>query len=287
MANFDSETIDNQRALLATHRRTLAHLLTEQAQFGAGHVPAHIANGIAEARAGVQRVKAALRAAGASVDDQPDDENPTEAAARRRSALSLDTIPDMAPLPPGSRLPLARNPLFVGRDDELKAIARSLLEDQPDGAAITAATGMGGIGKSNLATEFVHRYGQFFAGGVFWLSFADPTGVAGEVAACGGPGAMNLPGFDALTLDDQLARVRQEWQGAIPRLLIFDNCEDEGLLDAWRPTTGGCRVLITSRRTQWDAALDLVPVQVRVLSRPESVALLRKFRPDLASGSPR
>src|SRR5262245_13895519 len=103
MTNTDSEPIDNQRALLASHRRTLAHLLTQQAKFSAGHVPAHVANGIAEARAGVQRVKAALRAAGTSVDDQPDDENPTEAAARRRAFLSLDTLPDVAPLPPGSR----------------------------------------------------------------------------------------------------------------------------------------------------------------------------------------
>ena len=49
-----------------------------------------------------------------------------------------------------------------------------------------------GYGKTQLAVEFAYRYGQFFAGGVFWLSFADPVGIDAEIAACGGAGAMEL-----------------------------------------------------------------------------------------------
>jgi hypothetical protein len=45
------DDIEQQQQRLAAHRRTLAHLLHQQAQFSAGHVPAHVANGIAEARA--------------------------------------------------------------------------------------------------------------------------------------------------------------------------------------------------------------------------------------------
>ena len=32
-----------------------------------------------------------------------------------------------------------------------------------------AVTGMGGMGKTQLAREFAYRYGRFFDGGVFWL----------------------------------------------------------------------------------------------------------------------
>ncbi|MEZ4659844.1 MAG: hypothetical protein R2911_19995 [Caldilineaceae bacterium] len=36
-------------------------------------------------------------------------------------------------------------------------------------------------------------------------------------------------------------------------LLVFDNCEDPALLAQWRPTSGGCCVLVTSRRGRWPA----------------------------------
>jgi hypothetical protein len=88
-------------------------------------------------------------------------------------------------LPAGSRMELSTNPLFVGRADDLRALAKALKGDQT--VAITqvqtaAATGWGGVGKTQLAVEFAHRYGQYFAGGVFWLNFADPGGVSSEVA---------------------------------------------------------------------------------------------------------
>src|SRR6185503_11705123 len=158
-------------------------------------------------------------------------------AARQLAALPLDTIPDLAALPPTSRMPLSRNPLFVGREDDLKQLAVTLKGGTTAAIGqIAAATGLGGIGKTNLATEFVHRYGQFFAGGIFWLSFAEANAVPAEVAACGGAGALELrPDFGSLPLDDQVALVRQAWQQSLPRLLVFDNCEDEALLQEWRP----------------------------------------------------
>jgi hypothetical protein len=50
-----------------------------------------------------------------------------------------------------------------------------------------------------MAHAFVHRYGQFFLGGVFWLSFADPVVVPAEVAACGSADGMQF-GTDFGTL---------------------------------------------------------------------------------------
>jgi hypothetical protein len=70
--------------------------------------------------------------------------------------------------------PFPPNRLFVGRADDLKALAQALKAGGSAVGQVAAATGMGGIGKTQLATEFAHRYGPFFAGGVFWVSCKQP-----------------------------------------------------------------------------------------------------------------
>ena len=195
-------------------------------------------------------------------------------------ALPLDTLPAPASLPPGSHMPLPRHTLFVGRETALLQLA-TLLQGGDTAAIgqIAAATGLGGIGKTQLASEFVHRYGQFFAGGVCWLSFADAAAVPAQVAACG----FNLaPDFASQPLEAQVQQVQRAWQDPVPRLLVFDNCEDAAVLAQWRPTTGGCRVVVTSRLGQWGAVLGVGVLALEVLPRPESIALLRKHRPELA-----
>ena len=206
-----------------------------------------------------------------------------DAAERRLDDMPLQRIPDPAALPPGSRMPLLRNALFVGRAADLHALAAALKVGETTMIGQSAAaTGMGGIGKTQLAAEFVYRYGQYFAGGVFWLNCSDPNGVQAEVVACGLAGALGLPaGFAELPLDDQVRMVLEAWQAPLARLLVFDNCEDEALLVQWLPRSGGCRVLVTSRRAEWDAALGVVALPLGVLPRAESLALLRGFRPDL------
>lgn len=199
-------------------------------------------------------------------------------------ALPLNNIPDPAPLPLGSLMPLSRNPLFVGRELDLRALAASL--KMKGIAAVSevktvATTGLGGIGKTQLACEFVHRYGQFFKGGVFWLSFEDADAIPTKIAACGGPGALDIaPGSWNLPLDDQIRLVQGAWQQPLPRLLIFDNCEDPNLLHKWRPSSGGCRVLVTTRLGDWEAVLGVQPLALGVLLRQESLTLLHHHCPN-------
>jgi tetratricopeptide (TPR) repeat protein len=201
--------------------------------------------------------------------------------------LPSEHVPAPAPLPRRSRMHMRRNPQFVGRTEQLRALARAL---QVDGRAaigqVASVTGLGGIGKTQLAVEFVHRYGQSFTGGVFWLSFADHTSVTTEFAQCGGPGHLGLwTDENAPDIATQVDWVRSVFAGPEPRLLVFDNCEDETLLKEWLPASGGCRVLVTSRRAAFSPHLVEHTVPLGVLLRHDSLTLLRSVALGQSSGA--
>ncbi len=185
------------------------------------------------------------------------------------------TPPDpVGHLPTASRIPYGPNPNFVGREPELRQLAAAT---QAGHNVVIAATGIGGMGKSQLAIAFAHRYGRYFAGGVYWVSLAEAASVNSEVAQCGG---LHLhPQFFNLTLPDQVRLVRQIWQEELPRLLIFDNCEEEQLLHDWLPKTGGARVLVTSRKGDWGRELGVQTVPLNTMTRAQSVTLLRQLAP--------
>jgi tetratricopeptide (TPR) repeat protein len=220
----------------------------------------------------------------AAARPQPAPEAPSDQPADADALLAslpVDSLPAYAVLPAGSHMPLAPNPLFVGRGDELLQIARALRGgDVVALGQVVASSGMGGLGKTQLAVEFVHRYGRYFAGGVFWLSFASEREIPLQVATCAGPAAA------AWSLEERVERVKAAWQDAVPRLLVFDNCEEEALLETWRPTSGGCRVLVTSRRSHWAPTLGVHALPVDLLPRPDSIRLLRHYRQDLAPDQP-
>src|SRR5690242_15441630 len=56
----------------------------------------------------------------------PDEAQRLNEALALLARLPLDQVPAIAPLPPGSHMPLSPNPLFVGRETELLALAAAL-----------------------------------------------------------------------------------------------------------------------------------------------------------------
>ena len=194
----------------------------------------------------------------------PAQTDPLPAALARLALLPLDHLPERSQLPPHSVMPYQPLSDFVGREAQLYQLAQAMLRPDPTLITPTAfATGMGGIGKSSLALEFAHRYGNYFAGGVFWLYAATNETLQASLDRC----------WDSLKPDEwryevkpetRLQVVRELFNQPMPRLLIFDNCEDPALLTAHRPhASSGCQVLVTSRRSQWQGAnlitLDTLP----------------------------
>lgn len=169
----------------------------------------------------------------------------------------LPTDPDR-PLPPvqwlpqNSRLAQAHDPAFVGRADLLRQLAAALRPLN----AIVVLSGGGGIGKSKLANEFAHRYGAYFAGGVFWLDGSDPAQLADELLACDGLSELPPADYAALNRPQQLAVITRALQDGVPRLLIVDAVPPDGwpAIQAHLPKTGGCRVLLTTRSGVWSSS---------------------------------
>jgi tetratricopeptide (TPR) repeat protein len=200
---------------------------------------------------------------------------------------SPNTIPPVRPLPPGSRMPQAPNPLFVGREDELRDL--NLMLTPGSGALVgvhAAVTGMGGVGKTQLAIEYAHRYGYLYQGGVFWMNFAGEEDPINEVARCGGPEGMDIPGWAEMKAPEQAFRVQKTWEETErASLLIFDNAEDPAAVEKWRPKSGHCSALITCRRGDWPAEMGVTPLGIETLPRDKSLELLAEVRSSINSNA--
>ena len=182
------------------------------------------------------------------------------------------------PLPPGSVLRVwnipARNPGFTGRDELLAAVRDRLAAG--DRAVVQALQGLGGVGKTQLAIEYAHRYADEYD--VAWWVNAEQAGLIGDqFAALGTALGCIQPGAGSDTVRAAvLADLRQRGRW----LLVFDNAETPADIRPWLPGGGG-QVLITSRARAW--AELAAPVEVDVLARAESVAILRDRVPGLSA----
>ncbi|WP_437537469.1 AAA family ATPase [Sorangium sp. So ce726] len=177
------------------------------------------------------------------------------------------------------RMPLARNPAFVGRDEELARLHRMLQDPQPGGRRPVMLTGMGGIGKTQLAVEYAFRHEASYPDGVYFINAAgdDWRPVLKDLAVALGLKAENAPEAERQI---RLVAALEEYLRARPEaLVIFDYAENPADLETDRtaglvPASLGCRVLVTTRRR--DARFE--SIDVPVLPEDAAVKLLLSRR---------
>jgi hypothetical protein len=221
---------------------------------------------------GLDEAAATARLRAGLVGERPSSPPRFPASERRAARLLVSDRPAFA-----SRLPRVwnvppRNPHFVGRAEMLSEL-RMQLRSGEHTVAVQALHGLGGVGKTQLAIEYAHRFAADYEL-VWWLDAEQPALLASQLAALANP--LDLATGDSVA--SSAKAVRAELRARSSWLLIFDNAQrPQDLLD-YQPGSVG-HVLVTSRYLGWGGLGGRL--EVDVLSRPETVALLRRRLPEL------
>ncbi|MDF9810790.1 FxSxx-COOH system tetratricopeptide repeat protein [Streptomyces sp. SPB162] len=219
------------------------------------------------------------------VDLSPLDEQGARAALLRAMdapAQLLEHPADPAhsgPRFPGARPPVwsvpLRNMSFTGRSAMLDDVRERL---RSTGAA-TLLHGMGGVGKTQLALEYAHRFMADYD--VVWWISAELTNAAREQYAKLAPHLDVLP-------RESISRTAEATRDALRRgapyhrwLLVLDNADDPDALKELLVSGGDGHIIITTRKEGWARIAE--PLEVEVFTRTESVEHLTRWVPAISA----
>ena len=194
------------------------------------------------------------------------DTSPAFPGTSRRSATDQPRFPGA--WPEIWSVPHNRNPNFTGRDDYLSNLRRALTSGQT--AALTQTlSGLGGVGKTQLAVEYANRYATEYDV-VWWMVAEERAALAAEYARLASK--LGLAEKDAQEQAVTIEAVRN-WLGHHQNwLLVFDNArEPADLLDYLPPGNNG-HVIVTSRNRNWAGMAQTLTVEV--MPRDEAVKFL-------------
>jgi tetratricopeptide (TPR) repeat protein len=176
--------------------------------------------------------------------------------------------PTPAGLPPIWNVPHNRNPNFSGRVELLGNLRTALTSGRP--AALTQAiSGMGGVGKTQLAVEYAYSHVDGYQA-ILWLPSEEPAALAAAYADLAR--RLNLPEQDASDQNEAIEAVKDRLGRNGGWLLVFDNAPDAESIRDYLPQGAIGHLLITSRDPNWGGTADVL--QVRQFQREESVDFL-------------
>ncbi|MFS8101462.1 tetratricopeptide repeat protein [Lentzea alba] len=170
-----------------------------------------------------------------------------------------------------------RNPNFTGREELLEQLGKRLTAGGTTAVLPSALHGMGGIGKTQMATEYIYRHLHDYDL-IWWIEAARATQIRASLTELarqlGLPGASEAnTAVPAVREALRLGRPFRRW------LLVFDAAESPEEVRPFFPTNGPGEVLITSRNPDWAGVAR--PLELAVFKREESIELLGRRGPEI------
>jgi tetratricopeptide repeat protein/NTP-dependent ternary conflict system VMAP-like protein/NB-ARC domain-containing protein len=172
----------------------------------------------------------------------------------------------------------SKNPDFTGREILLARLEKTLRTSKSISVVPQALHGLGGVGKTQLATEYVYRHIDEYP--LIWWMTAE---TAGQVRTSLAQLSQRLgnPAEPDVRVASQLVLEALSSSG-YPWLLVYDNVESPEVLTDLVPSTGVGHVIITSRNTAaWSARGEAI--EVDVFERQESIQLLQRHGRTIAN----
>ncbi|MTJ49277.1 NB-ARC domain-containing protein, partial [Dolichospermum sp. UHCC 0259] len=185
------------------------------------------------------------------------------------------TVNNLSDIPPPTgfphNIPGSNTKKFVGREKELVLIHQHL--EANNSAVIAAVEGMGGIGKTELATQysFLHLQLNTYPGGICWLQARDQNIGLQIIQFC--RTSLGLQPPDHVDLLEQVSWCWQRWQKG-NTLVVLDDVQNYPAIQPYLPPQPSqFQVLITTR-----LKLDLSgSLSLQILSELEALALLSEL----------
>jgi tetratricopeptide (TPR) repeat protein len=169
-----------------------------------------------------------------------------------------------------------RNPNFTGREQLLLDL-RAQLDMRASVLLPQALHGLGGVGKTQVAVEYVHRFVTDYQL-VWWISAEQTPLIRSSLAELGVRLGIAAEDDTTKTIASVLEALRQgrpygRW------ILVFDNADSTEAVEEYLPYPTG-HILITSRNPAWAAKAQAL--EVDVFPREESIQFIRQRGKDIS-----
>jgi tetratricopeptide (TPR) repeat protein len=155
-------------------------------------------------------------------------------------------LPPVTPLPSLHRMPYrSLGDKFVARVEALWRVYDQLSQGKTSiVAGVGVVCGAGGLGKTQLAVEYVHRFNCHYPGGVFWVE--SDQGIARLIDVLSRSARIEVDGRRPTA--DQVEEIWTELNRRAAILVVLDNFPEREPLEPWLPPGGSIHVVVTTRR---------------------------------------